>query len=240
MRQIILTLLLFTTIAAGAVRRPVDARPGIALADFCWSEAEADTLAPQLLEAFRSYAIPEAVAERMRGKSYPEGCPIPLSDLRYLIIPHFDGHGSVRLGEMVCHRTVAKQLLDIFRELYSAHYPIERMVLIDDYDADDERSMSANNTSCFCYRTVAGSRKLSRHSLGKAVDINPLYNPFVRHTPRGSIVSPEAGRQWVDRTNPAIPYAIRRGDAAWRAFTRRGWRWGGSWRTRPDYQHFQR
>lgn len=238
MRQIILTLLLIPAIAATALS-PSDARPGIALADFCWSEAAADTLTPQLLEAFRSYEIPEAVAERMRGKSYPEGCPIPLSDLRYLIIPHFDGHGNVRLGEMVCHRTVARQLLDIFRELFYAHYPIERMVLIDDYDADDERSMSANNTTCFCYRTVAGSRKLSRHSLGKAVDINPLYNPFVRRTARGTIITPEAGRQWADRTIADNPYAVRRGDAAWRAFTRRGWRWGGSWRTRPDYQHFQ-
>lgn len=238
MRQIILTLLLIPAIAATALS-PSDARPGIALADFCWSEAAADTLTPQLLEAFRSYEIPEAVAERMRGKSYPEGCPIPLSDLRYLIIPHFDGHGNVRLGEMVCHRTVARQLLDIFRELFSAHYPIERMVLIDDYDADDERSMSANNTTCFCYRTVAGSRKLSRHSLGKAVDINPLYNPFVRRTARATIITPEAGRQWADRTIADNPYAVHRGDAAWRAFTRRGWRWGGSWRTRPDYQHFQ-
>lgn len=238
MRQIILTLLLIPAIAATALS-PSDARPGIALADFCWSEAAADTLTPQLLEAFRSYEIPEAVAERLRGKSYPEGCPIPLSDLRYLIIPHFDGHGNVRLGEMVCHRTVARQLLDIFRELFSAHYPIERMVLIDDYDADDERSMSANNTTCFCYRTVAGSRKLSRHSLGKAVDINPLYNPFVRRTARATIITPEAGRQWADRTIADNPYAVRRGDAAWRAFTRRGWRWGGSWRTRPDYQHFQ-
>lgn len=238
MRQFILILLLIPAIAATALR-PSDAHPGIALADFCWSEAAADTLAPQLLEAFCSYEIPETVAERMRGKSYPEGCPIPLSDLRYLIIPHFDGHGNVRLGEMVCHRTVARQLLNIFRELYSAHYPIERMVLIDDYDADDERSMSANNTTCFCYRTVADSRKLSRHSLGKAVDINPLYNPFVRRTARGTIITPEAGRQWADRTIADNPYAIRRGDAAWRAFTRRGWRWGGSWRTRPDYQHFQ-
>ena len=236
MRQILLILQIILAIASGTASDPADARPGSRLADFTWSEAEADTLAPQILNAFRSYEIPEAVAERIRGKSYPEGCPIPLSDLRYLIIPHFDGHGCVRLGEMVCHRTVAKQLLEIFRELYSAHYPIERMVLIDYYDADDERSMSANNTTCFCYRTVAGSRKLSRHSLGKAVDINPLYNPFAR---RGNIVAPEAGRKWVDRKNPAIPYAVRRGDTAWRAFTSRGWRWGGSWRTRPAYQHFQ-
>ncbi|MDE5800844.1 MAG: M15 family metallopeptidase [Paramuribaculum sp.] len=239
MRQILLTLLLISAITAtgASALRPTDARPGIALADFCWSEAEADTLTPQLLEAFRSYEIPEAVAERMRGKSYPEGCPIPLSDLRYLIIPHFDGHGSVRLGEMVCHRSVARQLLDIFRELFAARYPIERMVLIDDYDADDERSMSANNTTCFCYRTVAGSRKLSRHSLGKAVDINPLYNPMVNR--KSGTVVPGAAREWADRTIADNPYVVRRGDAAWRAFTRRGWRWGGSWRTRPDYQHFQ-
>lgn len=232
-----LTLLLLIASQAVASPRPADAQPGHSLAEYHWSEARADSMRDELLATFRIYEIPAEVAGRMRGKSYPEGCPIPLSDLRYLIIPHFDGHGNVRLGEMVCHRTVARQILSIFRELYDARYPIEQMVLIDDFDGDDLRSMAANNTSCFCYRPIAGSRKLSRHSLGKAVDINPLYNPMVNR--KSGAVAPESGREWADRSRTDNPYAIIRGDAAWRAFTRRGWRWGGSWRTRPDYQHFQ-
>lgn len=228
--------------AGAAATRPSDVLPGADLTPYHWSEAEADDslLAAELSSAFASAPIPPEVEARMRGKSYPEGCRIPISDLRYLIIPHYDGHGRVRLGEMVCHRNVAAELLDIFRELFQARYPIERMTLIDDYEADDQKSMTANNSSCFCYRTVNGSRKLSRHSRGMAVDINPLYNPYVRQGARDTIILPEAGSRWTDRADTANPYPVKRGDAAWRAFTSRGWRWGGNWRTRKDYQHFQK
>lgn len=114
-------------------------------------------------------------------------------------------------------------------------YPIERMRLIDDYGADDERSMRANNTSCFCYRTVGSSQKLSKHAQGLAIDMNPLYNPCVK----GSRVQPSTSLRYADRGRK-FSYKIERGDLLWRLFTERGFRWGGSWRSLKDYQHFER
>ena len=127
---------------------------------------------------FISEPVPDAVWQRMQGKSYKPNPHIGREDLRYLRVLHWDYDGKTHEGEMICNKKIASRLVSIFRKLYEAKYPIQRMVLPDEYDADDEKQMRANNTSCFCYRPVAGSTKLSKHSLGLAVDINPLYNPY--------------------------------------------------------------
>lgn len=124
--------------------------------------------------------ISDSVFERMRGRSYKEGCRVAREDLRYLLCLHKDAQGRSIVGEMVVNRAIANDVLEILRKLYDAHYPIERMRLIDDYGADDERSMAANNSSAFNYRITTGSTKLSAHARGLAVDINPLYNPCRR------------------------------------------------------------
>ncbi|MBR6998888.1 MAG: M15 family metallopeptidase, partial [Prevotella sp.] len=125
-------------------------------------------------------------------------------------------------------------------ELYRHKYPIERMRLIDDYDADDERSMQANNTSCFNFRAIAGSTKLSKHSQGLAIDINPLYNPCVKQRNDGrTVVQPATGRKYANRSK-RWPYMIVKDDLCYRLFTEHGFKWGGSWRTLKDYQHFER
>ena len=188
---------------------------------------------------FRQEPIADTTFERMRGRSFAEGCTTRREDLRYLFIPHYDGHGRVRIGEMVCHRAIADDLLAIFRELFDKQYAIERMRLIDDYDGDDERSMADNNTSCFNYRRVGGSRTLSLHARGMAVDINPLYNPMVDMRKGRRRISPAKGVAYADRS-ANFRYKITAGDAAHRAFRRRGFSWGGSWRTKKDYQHFQK
>ncbi len=116
---------------------------------------------------------------------------------------------------MVCNRLIADDLLEIFRTLFDARYPIERMVLIDEYDADDERSMQNNNSSAFNFRFIAGTDKLSNHSRGLAVDINPLYNPCVRRRTDGSLfVSPEAARPYADRSREFPARSTRRTSAA--------------------------
>ena len=186
-------------------------------------------------EGFTAEEISDSVFACMKGKSFPKGCTIKRSDLRYLTVQHYDAEGTQHTGHLVCHRLIADDLLYIFRKLYEARYPIERMQLIDDYGADDERSMTANNTSCFCYRVVDGSKSLSKHARGMAVDINPLYNPCVK----GQRVQPEQGRPFANRTRAFI-YKVERGDLLWRLFTERGFRWGGSWRTMKDWQHFEK
>ena len=99
--------------------------------------------------------------------------------------------------------------------------------------------MSDNNTSCFCYRVVSGTQKLSYHARGLAIDINPLYNPYIRHAKDGSrIVEPANGKPYADRSKQ-FRYKINKGDLCYRLFIKHGFIWGGSWRTVKDYQHFE-
>lgn len=189
---------------------------------------------------FASMSISDAVFGRIYGNSYKKDCRVLRSSLRYLHLLHYTGDGRIKLGEMICHKDIADDLTDIFRKLFEAKYPIENMQLIDNYGADDIRSMEYNNTTCFNYRTVAGSKKLSNHSLGKAVDINPLYNPYVKRRKDGTYkVSPEKGRKYADRTK-TFKYKIDRNDLAYRLFKQHGFRWGGDYRSLKDYQHFEK
>ena len=184
--------------------------------------------------------ISDAVFARMQGRSFPATCTVKRQDLRYLRLLHRNAEDSICQGELVCNKSIAEDLLDIFRQLYEAHYPIERICLIDDYEADDERSMADNNSSCFCFRTVAGTNKLSKHAMGLAVDINTRYNPYVRKGRNGrQLVSPENGKKYADRSLPS-PYKIVYGDLCHRLFLQHGFTWGGSWQTKKDYQHFEK
>lgn len=199
----------------------------------CRTEAEARQRAARY---FTGEEIPDEVFRRMRGKSFPAGCTVKRSDLRYLRMLHRNREGRTQVGEMVCNKAIAGDLLRIFRRLYEEGYRIERMMLIDDYGADDERSMAANNTSCFNFRLVTGSRtRVSKHGMGMAVDINPLYNPYVK----GKVVKPAASRPYT-RDRGKVPMAIQRGDVCHRLFTRHGFSWGGAWRSLKDYQHFEK
>lgn len=213
---------------------------GADLDGFCWNADDSVFNAEAFLQIFAAYEISDYTFARMQGKSYGDGCAMPRSQLRYLILPHYDGHGHVRIGEMVCNVAIAADLVDIFRELFKLRYPIERMVLIDVYGGDDEASMRANNTSCFNFRRIAGSKKLSRHALGMAVDINPRYNPYVRTIKGRIVVTPAGSDRYAERSRTDIPYKITTRDAAYKLFRQHGFRWGGSWRTRRDYQHFQK
>ena len=189
---------------------------------------------------FSQQQIPDRVFARMQGKSFPVGCKLSRNDLRYLRIKHYDLQGRVHEGELVCNKRIAADLIDIFKELYRQKYPIERMRLIDDYDADDDKSMRANNTSCFCYRRVEGYNKLSNHSMGMAVDINPLYNPLYKRYSNGKeLVQPSNAKRYCDR-KASFNYKIVKGDLLYRLFVNHGFEWGGDWHSKKDYQHFEK
>ena len=188
---------------------------------------------------FKQELISDAVFARMKGKSYPPEAEkhIKRTDLRYLRLLHKDINKQIWTGEMVCHKDIAQTLVDTFRTLYDNNYPIERMVLIDNYNANDEASMKANNTSCFCFRKIKGQNTLSKHCYGKAVDINPLYNPYVK----GSLIQPLDGKVYIDRTKQ-FKYKIKGdlSDLCYKLFMNAGFKWGGSWTSLKDYQHFEK
>lgn len=201
---------------------------------------EAQIKAYGLEKCFQQQAVSESVFARIKGKSYKAHCPLPLTDLRYVKALHCNAEGKPQLGELLCHKNIATDLVDIFKNLYKAHYRIERMILIDAYGADDERSMSANNTTCFNFRYVAGTQRLSNHSKGCAIDINPLYNPYVKRSKNGVLhVSPAAARPYADRSKK-FAYKIDTTDLCYREFIRHGFVWGGAWKRSKDYQHFEK
>ena len=195
-------------------------------------------------DCFAACVIDDATFARMRrGGSFPEGCTVKRDDLRYLKVLHYNYDGKVQTGEMVCNKAVAADLLEIFRELYDNKYQIARMVLIDEYGADDEASMGDNNSSAFCFRRVNGSTRLSKHAQGLAVDINPVQNPCVSYNAKGAVrrIEPDTAeaRKHI-RRNAATAHTIDKDDLCYRLFVARGFRWGGSWRTKKDYQHFEK
>ena len=166
-----------------------------------------------------------------------QGTTVPLDTIT---VRHVNAEGRDLVGVIVCNRAITKDLQDIFAELYRQKYPIERIRPISEYGDDDERSMSDNNTSCYCHRTVAGSSKLSKHAQGLAIDINPLYNPCVRRKKDGTLlIQPSTGKPYADRRK-SFKYKITRDDLCYRLFLQHGFRWGGAWRTLKDYQHFER
>ena len=189
---------------------------------------------------FSIHAIPDTIFALMQGRSYKRDCTVARSSLRYILCLHRDDGGRSIVGEMVVNKSIAADVVEIFRRLYEAGYPIERMRLIDYWDADDERAMTANNSSSFNFRFISHTKKVSKHGMGMAIDINPLYNPYTK-TLRGgkTIVEPAAGRPYLDR-NRKFKYKITRGDLCYRLFRKYGFRWGGDWKTMKDYQHFEK
>lgn len=189
---------------------------------------------------FTSTEITEAIFERINGRSYRANNYIHPNDLRYLKLLHYDAEGNIVVGEMICNRLIEAELIAIFRALYEAKYPIERMVLVDEYDADDTRSMMDNNTVAFNYREITGGGKLSKHAFGLAVDINPLYNPYVKMLSNNSLrVEPYGAAPYVAREQN-FPYKIEADDLCCRLFKSYGFEWGGEWSTLKDYQHFEK
>lgn len=194
-------------------------------------------------ESFFYEPLSEELIAHITGSSYPaessEALAIQYEDLRYLHISHYDFNGEVVDGELICNKTIVEDLISIFYELYRNEYRLERVHLIDDYLGDDTASMQDNNTSCFNYRTVEGSTSLSKHALGLAVDINPLYNPYITYENGVASVSPAESAEYADRSQ-AFPYKIDREDLCYKLFTSHGFTWGGNWNSVKDYQHFQK
>ena len=169
-------------------------------------------------EGFTTEELPNEVIERIKGVSYKENPYVKLGDLAYLRVRYYDFEHKVQSGELIVARKLAQEVLDIFYELFEGGY---------------ERSMADNNSSAFNYRVVAGTNTISAHSYGRAIDINPLINPYIV----GNKVMPANAAEYADR-DKAFDHKIDRTDLCYCIFRRHGWKWGGDWNNSKDYQHF--
>jgi len=195
------------------------------------------TIQQKELQLFSNEVISEVVKARINGISYGENCDVPYDELRYVKVLYFGFDGQTHSGELIVNKLIAEDIVEIFQELYELEYPIEQMVLVDEYDADDNTSMAANNSSAFNYRKIDGTDRISLHSYGMAIDINPRYNPYVRTMDGKTVVTPENGYKYADRALEG-DYYINTEDACYLAFTKKGFLWGGEWNNQKDYQHF--
>jgi hypothetical protein len=171
------------------------------------------------------------------GATWRPGCPVGPELLRRVDVNYIGFDGQTHRGELIVHQDVAADVIAIFEQLHRLGYPIAKMQTVARYPgAEDELSMQDNNTSAFNCRMLPSGRAWALHAYGRAIDVNPLINPFIDS--RGDI-QPKTAGPYLDRnrTDPGILHA---GDPAVSAFTDRGWRWGGDWRTPKDYQHFER
>ena len=177
--------------------------------------------------------ISEELKSKMMGKSFHENCPVPIEDLSTIQLQYWDPNGEIYWGHITVASIQAENVAKIFGELYYAKFPITSMKLIHEFNGSDDASMRANNTSGFNCRPIKNTSRWSQHSYGQAIDVNPLWNPWVR----GNAVDPPEGKEFADRSN-LQPGIIRAGDATVQVFEKYGWKWGGYWQKTKDYQHF--
>jgi hypothetical protein len=184
---------------------------------------------------FSATVRPPTAAERaaMTPSVWRPGCPVGLSDLRVVTMTHWGFDGRARTGRLVVNRTVAGDVVTAFRRLFAARFPIRRMVPIQAFGGSDFASIEADNTSSFNCRAATGSTHWSEHAYGRAIDINPIENPYVES---GGRVYHAASRAYVDR-RPRPGMAVEGGPLV-AAFDARGWGWGGRWSGTRDFQHF--
>jgi D-alanyl-D-alanine carboxypeptidase len=171
------------------------------------------------------------------GPSWHPGCPIDARQLRRVEVDYIGFDNQTHRGALIVNQDLAAEVAAIFEQLLQLRYPIEKIRTVDNYrGADDELSMEDNNTSAFNCRDIPGTGHWSQHAFGRAIDLNPLLNPYIDRT---GAFQPKNAAPYLDR-NRTDPGLLHAADPAVRVFTERGWRWGGYWRTPIDYQHFER
>jgi hypothetical protein len=166
------------------------------------------------------------------------GKHVPSHIRRALILielEHLGFDGALHHGQMVVHQALAEEVREIFADIKAARFPIEKIVPVVRYDWSDDLSMVDNNSSCFNYRNIVGQQRLSQHARGRAIDINPLQNPYVKPGVKGTLILPPGAVY-----DPQQMGAIVEPGAVVEAFKRRGWNWGGDWHHLKDWQHFEK
>ncbi len=193
-----------------------------------------DRLPPLPGEKFASDVRPVPDDVLARSTWHP-GCPVRRTDLRWVRLTFWGFDDARHTGELLVHAEAASDLVEVFRRLYDARFPIEEMRITRADELDAPPTGDGNNTGAFVCRPTTGGTSYSEHAYGLAVDINPFQNPYEK----GDLVLPELASAYLHRDRDA-PGMIRAGDVVTEAFAAIGWGWGGAWRSLKDYQHFSR
>lgn len=212
----------------------------LAIATSLFSSA-ARTQAKVYKKGFSYQKLPQQIKKKITGVSYRKNPHIQYQDLRYVKVRYYDFNGKIQDGELIVNKKIAQKTVKIFYELYKIKYPIAQIKLVDEYGANDEKSMRANNTSAFNYRTVAGTKRLSKHALGLAIDINPRINPYINQK---GILTPANAKLYRCRNKKKCKgkyasYMIQPDSKITKIFKKYGFSWGGDWKYSKDYQHFE-
>jgi hypothetical protein len=227
-----------TALAVAAAAAALTALPGAGAASPAGFPAPgtADARSASKLRPFRGdvSTLSAKQRKRMTGKSWHEGCPVGLGELREVSVSYLDFHKRAQQGKLIIRDEHADAIVRVFRRLYAKRFPIRRIEPIDRYGGDDHRSMDADNTSAFNCRVVNGTSRWSRHAYGDALDLNPRENPYVTSS---GFVSPAAGEAYADRDD--VRKGMVESKNVVKIFRRAaGWKWGGDWSGTKDYQHF--
>jgi hypothetical protein len=160
-------------------------------------------------------------------------CPVALADLRHVLVTFVGFDQRTHTGELLVHHEVAEDIVGVFERLHAARFPLEEVRIITSEELDLPPTGDGNVTSAFVCRTTVGGRRWSEHAYGRAIDVNPFHNPYVR----GDLVLPELAGVYVTR-QPTRPGMIDAGSVVVEAFRAVGWRWGGEWASSVDWMHF--
>lgn len=181
--------------------------------------------------AARIMAVPDGVLARSTWR--PE-CPVTVDELRYVTVRFVGFDDLVHTGELIVHADVAEDVVGVFAALHAARFPLEEVRVIAAEELDAPPTGDGNVTSAFVCRPTVGGTRWSEHAYGRAIDLNPFHNPYVR----GDLVIPELAGSYVDRSD-VRPGMIVPGDVVTEAFAAIGWGWGGDWTGRAtDPMHF--
>ena len=188
-------------------------------------------------DGFYAEPIPQYLRDEMWGKTISEKSHVNFDDLSCVTLTHIGYDGKPHQGKLIVDKDLAEEVIAIFKELYAIKFPIEKIQPACYYNGIDNESMTDNNTSAFNDRPIEGSGVLSYHQLGRAIDINPLVNPYIKFS-NGEILPP-AGDPYLVRKKD-VRGMIKSDSECVRIFKKYGWKWGGDWNSLKDYQHFEK
>ena len=191
-----------------------------------------DVLPPPRVRRFSASVAPVPSAVLARS-TWSSACPVTRQDLRYVTLTFHGFDGAAHTGELLVNRSVARDVVTVFRTLYRERFPVEEMRVVQAEELDLPPTGDGNNTTAFVCRPTRGSTSWSEHAYGLAIDLNPFHNPYVK----GDLVLPELSSAYVDSSR-GVPGMVIRDSAPVQAFAEIGWGWGGNWESYKDWMHF--